>query len=93
MRETAVERYLVKRVEALGLPCRKFTSPSRRSVFDRVVLLRRGRVIWIETKKPKKTLTEAQQREREFLQAMGHVAYVVDTKALADELIEEIKFL
>jgi hypothetical protein len=39
MLESKVEKYLVKRIEAIGGTAEKFTSPNRRSVPDRLVLL------------------------------------------------------
>ena len=39
MLESTIEKYLVKRIEAIGGTAEKFTSPNRRSVPDRLVLL------------------------------------------------------
>jgi hypothetical protein len=89
MRETKVERYLKRRCEEKGYPCRKNVSPGRNGVLDRVVLLRRGKVVWVETKKPKKGLEEHQAREFAFLRALGHVAELVNTYELVDQFVEK----
>ena len=39
MLESTIEKHLVKRIEAIGGTAEKFTSPNRRSVPDRLVLL------------------------------------------------------
>ncbi len=52
MRESAIERHLVSIVRKLGGECLKFTSPGRRHVNDRLVLLPGGRVWFIELKQP-----------------------------------------
>jgi hypothetical protein len=56
-----------------------FTSPSKRSVPDRIYI-KDGRVVFIEYKLPGEKLTPGQKREIERLRAAGaevHVAYSV----------------
>ena len=68
-----------KAIEAGGL-CYKFTSPSRRSVPDRL-FIRDGRVVFIEFKRPGGKLTSGQEREIERLRRAGaevHVCYSVE---------------
>ena len=49
--EKEIEAKLVLFAKSLGIICYKFTSPSRRSVPDRVMVLPGGRVIWMELKR------------------------------------------
>ena len=68
-----------KAIEA-GWLCYKFTSPSRRSVPDRL-FIRDGRVVFIEFKRPGGKLTSGQEREIERLRKAGaevHVCYSVE---------------
>lgn len=51
--ESAVERELQARVEALGGLCIKTAAIGRRGFFDRVVVLPGGRVWFVELKRPK----------------------------------------
>jgi len=51
--ESAVERELQMRVEALGGLCIKTAAIGRRGFFDRVVVLPGGRVWFVELKRPK----------------------------------------
>jgi len=48
--ERDVERYLIKRVKALGGVAYKFTSPAHRGVADRVVCLPDGQTWFVELK-------------------------------------------
>lgn len=59
MKESAVEKFLVKEVEKRGGMCLKFTSPSRRGVNDRLVML--NGVHMVELKAPGKS-TDPSQR-------------------------------
>jgi len=50
MLEKQVERYLVKKVEAVGGKAYKFTSPGRAGVADRIVCLPDGSTWFVELK-------------------------------------------
>lgn len=84
VRESDIEAHLVKRVKEAGGIAYKFTSPQRRSVPDRLVLMPGGRAWFAELKAPGAVPTEAQAREHERLRALGFEVEVVDDKALID---------
>lgn len=84
MLERDVERALVQRVKKLGGTAEKFTSPGRRSVPDRLVLLPGGRVVFVELKAPGKKPTELQCRDHERRKAMGFDVRVIDTVEAAN---------
>jgi hypothetical protein len=83
MRERDIERALVASVEAAGGLALKLVSPGRRGVPDRLCLFPRGRVLFVETKAPGKTLSVAQQRMAEQLRALGFRVEVIDDLAAA----------
>lgn len=87
MLERDVEAYLVKRVKEIGGVAMKLTSPSRRSVPDRLVLLPEGEVHFIELKAPGKTPTDAQYREHVRLRELGMSVFVIDSKPGVDTFI------
>jgi len=91
MLERDVEAHLVARVKSLGGIAMKLTSPQRRSVTDRIVLLPGGRVVFVELKSPGKKPTDAQMREHERLRAIQMDVRVIDTKEGVDAFIEEMK--
>ena len=90
MLERDVEKHLVKRVKAAGGIAYKFTSPGRRSVPDRLVLMPPDllddsqRAIFVELKAPGKTATPAQLREHGRLRDLGFRVEVIDTKEGVD---------
>lgn len=76
--EKEIEAKLVAFAKSLGIICYKFTSPSRRSVPDRVMVLPGGRVIWMELKRRGQKPTASQIVEIEKLKKQGATVYVVD---------------
>lgn len=80
MLEKEIEAYLVARVKAAGGIAFKFTSPGRRSVPDRLVVLPNAKILFVECKRPGAKPTEAQEREHARIRALGFVVVVMDTK-------------
>lgn len=80
--ETTVESHLKKRVkERKGLCIKLFM----RGWPDRLVLLRGGRVVFVELKRPVGGKYEPlQERNHAKLRALGFVVLVLNTKALID---------
>jgi len=90
VRENKVERYLHDRVTSLGGTSRKWVSPGRRGVPDRIVVLPWG--IWlVEVKTIEGRLSPDQEREHQRLRDAGAVVKVVYGHAGVDQLIEELK--
>lgn len=52
MREKEIESALVKRVKENKGLCLKFTSPSMTGIPDRIILLPKGKIGFVETKRP-----------------------------------------
>lgn len=84
MLERDVENALVRRVKKLGGTCEKFTSPSARSVPDRIVTMPGGVIIFVELKAPGKKPTELQERDHARRRALGCDVRVIDNKEDAD---------
>ena len=84
MLERVIEAYLVKRVKEAGGIAYKFTSPQRRSVPDRLVLLPGGKMQFVETKATGAKPTPMQEREHARLRALGFTVLVIDNKEEID---------
>jgi hypothetical protein len=94
VRESTVEKHLVKRVKELGGEVRKVQWVGRSGAPDRLVMLpevinhRTGAVYggswWIELKRPGKGAEAHQAREHERMREMGQRVLVIDSKALVD---------
>lgn len=80
MLEKDVEAWLVAEAKKRGGIAYKFTSPQRRSVPDRLVLMPGGNIFFAECKAPGKTPTDAQAREHERMRGIGFEVFVVDKK-------------
>ncbi|OMQ26876.1 VRR-NUC domain-containing protein [Serratia oryzae] len=80
IRESVIEANLVKQVKAAGGTAYKFTSPGRRGVPDRLVLLPGGRAVFVECKAPGETPRPDQLREHNRLRALGFAVVVLDSK-------------
>lgn len=89
IRESAVERELIARVQAAGGQAYKFTSPGRRGVPDRVVLLPGRAPEFVELKRKGQKAKPHQVREHERMRAAGAVVHIIDDEAGIDRLLEE----
>lgn len=88
MRESEVEKYLVRRIESLQGEVRKLTWQNRSHAPDRFVALNG---VWlVELKAPGKVERPGQVRERQRLVANGVRCRVLDSKDAVDIFIEEI---
>lgn len=90
MLERDIEAYLVKRCKEIGALCCKFTSPSRRSVPDRLITFS-GRVLFVELKATGKKPTEAQVRDHERRRAAGAEVVWLDSKEGVDRVIGNLE--
>lgn len=79
MLERDIEKALCKKVKELEGTCEKYTSPSRRSVPDRLIMLPDKRIIFVECKAPGKVPTIAQQNDHDRRRAMGFDVRVIDS--------------
>lgn len=100
MRESDIEKYLVKRVKELGGEIRKVKWIGRQGAPDRLVMLpevevgRFGDAIWVELKAPGKAATfpadaheRKQAREHKRMRAMGQRVEVVDSLEGVDRVL------
>ena len=90
MREKEVEQKLIKAVRKAGGFCIKFTSPGFDGVPDRLVLLPKGRMDFIELKAPGKKPRALQKRRIKQLSALGFPCYVVDNADVIGKILDEI---
>lgn len=85
MLEKTLEQYAARKAKAAGFLFYKFTSPGRRSVPDRIVLMPGGRIEFIEFKSASGRLTPLQAAEHERLRSMGFAVHVMRHKWEVEE--------
>lgn len=99
MRESQIEKHLVKRVKELGGECRKVQFIGRRGAPDRLVMLpyrasfstgdysRAPESFWVELKVPGVKPEPHQLREHERMRKMGQRVVVIDSIEGVEELL------
>lgn len=90
MLESKIEKRLKREVEKLGGLSLKFTSPGMAGVPDRLVLLPKGRIAFVELKAPGKKLRPLQLKRKEQLELLSFKVYVIDSYKKVDEFLEEM---
>ena len=86
MRESQIERHLVKRVKELGGEVRKVQWIGRRGAPDRLAM-QPGRTLWVELKAPGEKAKPHQVREHERMRKMGQRVEIVDSCERVDEVL------
>jgi hypothetical protein len=76
--EKIIEQKVCDYAKSKGCLVYKFTSPSRRSVPDRMFIAPGGRVFWIEFKRLGLKPTPGQEVEIEKIRSKGGIVCVVD---------------
>lgn len=93
MEEKYIESKLVNAVRNEGGLCLKFVSPSMDGIPDRIVLLPKGRIAFVETKTTGKKMRPLQQFRRKQLMRLGFKVYCLDNEKEIERLINEIQSL
>lgn len=95
MKESVIEKHLVKRVKELGGEVRKVQWIGRRGAPDRLVMLPHdptyniphGASVWVELKAPGVSPEPYQLREHERMRKMGLCVEVIDSIEGVEELL------
>lgn len=90
MRESTLERRLVREVGRIGGKAPKWVSPGNRGVPDRIVILPNGKTVYVEMKATGKQLDPLQVRWSKILKHMGHRVYKIDSIESIDRFIREV---
>lgn len=88
MRESAIEKYLVKQVKAHGGEVRKVRWIGRIGAPDRFVMLPMYS-FWAELKSTTGKLSAAQVREFNLMRDYGQLVFVIDSKEAVDSFFED----
>lgn len=78
MLEKYIEQKLVTEVKKMGGMALKFVSPGFDGVPDRLILLPKGKMAFIELKAPGKTLRPLQEKRKRQLETLGFLVFCVD---------------
>ncbi len=91
MSEKTTEQKLVKAVKSKGSLAPKFVSPGFDGVPDRIVLLPRGRIAFIELKAKGRKMRPLQVRRKRQLESLGFSVYCIDSPEQIGGILDEIQ--
>lgn len=89
--EKDIERKFRLAIEKLGGLAPKFTSPGRKGMPDRIVLLPGPVFAFVETKAPGKTLAPLQRKRKRELEKLGFKVFVLDDPNKIEEVCDAIQ--
>lgn len=78
MLERYIEQRLVTEVKKIGGLALKFSSPGFDGVPDRLILLPKGKMAFVELKAPGKTLRPLQEKRKRQLESLGFLVFCMD---------------
>jgi len=87
--ESEIETRAVAYGRSIGWEMRKYTSPSHRSVPDRLCQHDFATIIFIEFKRLGEKPTEAQAKEHRKLRMRGFIVYVIDNLEDAKRVLDK----
>ena len=91
MSEKSTEQKLVKAVKSKGGLAPKFVSPGFDGVPDRIVLLPRGRIAFVELKAKGRKMRPLQVRRKRQLESLGFSVYCIDSPDQIGGILDEIQ--
>lgn len=93
MKEKKIEEYLRNEIKKIGGTAYKFVSPGNNGVPDRLVLLPKGNMIFVELKSENGKLTKLQELQIKKLNSLGNEVWIINSKKGVDEFINYCKGL
>lgn len=88
--EKVIEKKVCDYARTKGFLVYKFTSPSRRSVPDRLFISPKGFVFFVEFKRKGCKPSPAQQVEIDKIEAKGVPVFVVDSVGVGEEVVSSM---
>lgn len=85
--EKDIEKRVCDYAKSLGMLCYKFTSPSRRSVPDRMFITKTGVVFFIEFKRRGEKPTPSQEVEIAKIEKQGVKVFIVDDVGIGKSIV------
>lgn len=91
MREKQIEHTLVMAVKAAGGMCPKLVSPGTDGMPDRMILLPKGHIGFVEVKAPGKKPRPLQERRHKQLRELGLKVFILDGREQIPEILKEVE--
>ena len=91
MLEKTIERKLAESVKTMGGIAPKLTCPGFDGMPDRLVLLPKGKIAFIEVKSPGEKPRALQESRHGMLRRLGFAVYVLDNETAIRRILNEIQ--
>lgn len=91
MREKEIEKKLALAVKKHGGLAVKFVSPGFDGMPDRIVLMPKGKMAFIEVKAPGRCLRPLQTARHKLLRGLGFMVFVLDDESQIGGILDAIK--
>ena len=91
MREKEIEKKLTQAVKHMGGICPKLVSPGFDGMPDRIVLLPKGHMAFVEVKAPGECPRPLQMARHRLLRRLGFRVYVLDSIEQIGVILDEIQ--
>ena len=91
MREKQIEHTLVMAVKAAGGMCPKLVSPGTDGMPDRMILLPKGHIGFVEVKAPGKKPRPLQERRHKQMRELGFKIFILDGREQIPEILKEVE--
>ena len=91
MKERKIEEKLRNAVRQKGGLCWKFVSPGNAGVPDRIALMQKGKVAFVEVKAPGETMRPLQEKRKRQLESLGFKVFCLDSARDIPKVISEIE--
>lgn len=91
MREKQIEKKLVKAVKEEGGMCPKLVSPGTDGMPDRLIMLPKARIGFVEVKAPGAKPRPLQERRHKQLRDLGFYVSVLDDPAQIPCILKEVR--
>lgn len=90
MLESKIENKLKIEVKKRGGMALKFVSPGLAGVPDRIVLMPKGKVAFVELKAPGKKMRVLQLKRKKQLETLDFKVYLIDSLKAVNDFIQEM---
>ena len=90
VREKTIEKKLVQAVKAMGGIAPKFTSPGFDGMPDRLVLLPKGKIAFVEVKRHGEKPRPLQEARHGLLRGLGFAVYVLDDGEQIHQILKQM---
>ncbi len=90
MKESQIEKYITKKVTAIGGMCFKFVSPGKAGVPDRLIC-HKGKAFFVELKAPTGKPRPIQKAVTEQIRATGMKVFCIRKRSQVDDLVKVLQ--